>query len=60
MNHFDEQNQFEKDREIVADVLADIPSVCDFMNGCDEDDFDSHERMLVDIYKFLEKKWKVQ
>lgn len=57
MNYFDEQDQFEKDREIVSDVLSDIPSVCDFMNDCDEDEFDNNERMLIDIYKFLEKKW---
>ena len=60
MSYFDEQDQFEKDREIVSGVLADIPSVCDFMNNCDEDDFDNHERMLVDIYKFLEKKWRTK
>jgi len=60
MSYCKEQDQFEKDRVVVSDVLADIPSVCDFMNDCDEDDFDTHERMLVDIYKFLEKKWKVK
>lgn len=53
-----EQDNFERDRMIVSRELADIKSVQDFMYYCAEEDFDNQERMLVDIYRHLESKWK--
>lgn len=56
--HEYEQDQFESDRLIVSRELADIKSVQDYMYYCSEEDFDNQERMLVDIYKHLERKWR--
>lgn len=53
-----EQDNFERDRLIVSRELADIKSVQDYMYYCAEEDFDNQERMLVDIYRHLEAKWK--
>ncbi len=57
MNNYQQQNEFEKERLIVSDEFAEILSVSNFMLSCEEDEFDDHERMLIDIYKHLENKW---